>query len=69
MTPKRFQSDKGHPNRKMGKQAIYGKANPNGQQTLKFRNGDLQIQVPMKYPFTSNRLAKTKDYKTFLARS
>lgn len=42
MTSEISKSDKGHPNRKMGKrQAIYGKVNPNGQQTLKFTSGDL----------------------------
>lgn len=49
----------------MGKQqAIYGKVNPNGQQTLKFTSGDLQIKVPMRQLFTSNRLAKIEGYKT-----
>lgn len=46
---KSSKSDKEHPKRKMGKQqAIYGKVNPNGQQTLKFTSGDLQIKVPMR---------------------
>lgn len=34
---------------KWGKQqAIYGKVNPNGQHTLKFTSGDLQIKVLMR---------------------
>lgn len=45
-------NDKGHPKKKMGKQAIYGKANPNGQQGPANPSSKRQAKIEVyKMPF------------------